>query len=116
LRRIYLGDFMKKLLIFSSILFAFTFYSIQAQSVVKRVSQITSDNDRTQSGPAVDAAGNAYICGQVYDGSIDFGNSVILNFDTDDRGYLAKYDTDGNCVWALKILKNVEVSVRFNNI
>lgn len=56
-------------------------------------------NDAWAYGIAIDAQDRIYITGS-YDGNADFGNGITLNSLGGDDIFLARYDTDGNCLWA----------------
>ena len=56
-------------------------------------------NDAWAYGIAIDAQDRIYITGS-YDGNADFGNGIILNSLGGDDIFLARYDADGNCLWA----------------
>src|SRR5690606_30114672 len=46
-----------------------------------------------------DSQGNVYLAGD-FNGSITFGSTVLTSSNSD--GFLAKFDSDGNCQWAVK--------------
>jgi len=48
---------------------------------------------------AIDAAGNTYITGSFGDSTITFGTTTLTNSGADDI-FIAKYDANGNIVWA----------------
>lgn len=56
-------------------------------------------NDAWAYGIAIDVQDRIYITGS-YDGSADFGNGITLNSLGGDDIFLARYDADGNCLWA----------------
>ena len=56
-------------------------------------------NDAWAYGIAIDAQDRIYITGS-YDGNADFGNGITLNSLGGDDIFLARYDLDGNCLWA----------------
>jgi hypothetical protein len=56
-------------------------------------------NDAWAYGIAIDAQDRIYITGS-YDGNADFGNGITLNSLGGDDIFLARYDVDGNCLWA----------------
>ena len=56
-------------------------------------------------GVAIDAEDHIYVTGS-YDGNATFGNGVTLNSLGGDDIFLARYDTDGNCVWARRAGSN----------
>lgn len=50
-------------------------------------------------GIAIDAQDRIYITGS-YNGNADFGSGITLNSLGSDDIFLARYDVDGNCIWA----------------
>jgi predicted nucleotidyltransferase len=50
-------------------------------------------------GIAVDSLGNSFITGSYASSSITFGNTVLIGTNTDDI-FIAKYDVNGNPMWA----------------
>src|SRR4051812_42014328 len=58
-----------------------------------------TENDRAYS-VATDAAGNVFIAGCFYSPAIIFGADTLVNSSTDDDIFLAKYDANGNVLWA----------------
>ena len=56
-------------------------------------------NDAWAYGIAIDAQDRIYVTGS-YDGNADFGNGITLNSMGSDDIFLARYDVDGNCIWA----------------
>lgn len=56
-------------------------------------------NDAWAYGIAIDAQDHIYVTGS-YDGNADFGNGITLNSLGGDDIFLARYDVDGNCLWA----------------
>ncbi len=50
-------------------------------------------------GVAIDAEDRIYITGS-YRGNADFGDGIVLNSLGGDDIFLARYDTDGTCLWA----------------
>lgn len=55
--------------------------------------------DDRSTGLETDASGNSYITGFYTNDSILFGQFLIPN-DSVDNSFIAKYDTDGNVIWA----------------
>jgi uncharacterized repeat protein (TIGR01451 family) len=53
-------------------------------------------------GISTDLMGNAYITGYFYSSSISFGDYTLANNGQDDI-FIAKYDSDGNVIWAKNI-------------
>lgn len=49
---------------------------------------------------AVDGTGNAYITGYYNGSSCDFGNGPLANVNSTPDAYVAKFDPNGNIVWA----------------
>ncbi len=56
-------------------------------------------NEAWAYGIAIDAQDRIYVTGS-YDGNATFNNGVTLNSLGSDDIFLARYDTDGNCLWA----------------
>jgi hypothetical protein len=55
------------------------------------------------SGIATDLNNNLFVGGSFENDTIDFGNHILTNNDLYDRdGFIVKYDTDGNSLWAIK--------------
>ncbi|MBM2816358.1 MAG: yiaD [Ignavibacteria bacterium] len=50
-------------------------------------------------GLAFDGAGNILVCGE-FVGPTDFGNGIRLSSDFGQDIFIAKYDINGNCIWA----------------
>lgn len=59
-----------------------------------------------------DKAGNCFVAG-IFKGEADFGNNVVLTNNNFYQNFLAKYDADGNIVWAKAIADGVP---RFTSI
>lgn len=55
--------------------------------------------DDRATGLQTDASGNSYIAGYFANDAISFG-SIVLPNKAGDNSFLAKYDTDGNVLWA----------------
>ncbi len=72
--------------------------------------------DDRATGLQTDASGNSYITGFYTNDSISFGQIMIPN-DSLDNSFIAKYDTDGNVIWAKKIGGDCEAKdlALFNN-
>lgn len=51
-------------------------------------------------GITVDGSGSFYISGHFYSNSITFGSTTLTNVNNNDELFIAKYDTDGNPLWA----------------
>jgi hypothetical protein len=52
---------------------------------------------------AVDALGNTYVAGEFLSTAITFGSTTFTNnVDTTQRMFLAKYDANGNVLWAIR--------------
>lgn len=58
---------------------------------------------------AVDGAGNVYLGGQFY-GTADFSGNVITSA-TGEKGFLAKYDSNGNIQWARSVSGSITNSI-----
>jgi hypothetical protein len=56
-------------------------------------------NEAWAYGVAIDAQDRIYVTGS-YDGNATFNNGVTLNSLGSDDIFLARYDTEGNCLWA----------------
>ncbi|MBK6775463.1 MAG: SBBP repeat-containing protein [Flavobacteriales bacterium] len=56
-------------------------------------------NDAWAYGIVIDTQDRIYVTGS-YDGNADFGNGITLNSLGGDDIFLARYDVDGNCLWA----------------
>ncbi len=56
-------------------------------------------NEAWAYGIAIDAQDHIYVTGS-YDGNATFNNGVTLNSLGSDDIFLARYDTEGNCIWA----------------
>ena len=56
-------------------------------------------NEAWAYGVAIDAQDHIYVTGS-YDGNATFNNGVTLNSLGSDDIFLARYDTDGDCIWA----------------
>lgn len=72
--------------------------------------------DDRATGLQTDALGNSYITGFFTNDSISFGQVVIPN-DSIDNSFIAKYDSDGNLIWAKGIGGDCEAKdlAIFNN-
>ncbi len=72
--------------------------------------------DDRATGLQTDVLGNSYITGFFTNDSISFGQVVIPN-DSIDNSFIAKYDTDGNVIWAKGIGGDCEAKdlALFNN-
>jgi len=58
-------------------------------------------DDDVASSVAVDASGNTYVAGWFYSPTITFGSSTLTNTNVwEDDIFLAKYDANGNVLWA----------------
>lgn len=62
-------------------------------------SVLVSFDDALTYGIAIDADDRIYITGS-YNGNADFGNGITLGSYVGDDIFLARYDVDGNCLWA----------------
>lgn len=71
--------------------------SLQAQWARRVTNVLTSGN--TGDHLAYDPAGKIYVAGW-YGSACDFGNGIDLHSPSFSNGYLAKYDTLGNIIWA----------------
>jgi hypothetical protein len=56
-------------------------------------------NDDYATSVAVDASGNPYIAGYFYSSTINFGSTILQN-EADYNVFIAKYDANGNVLWA----------------
>ena len=64
---------------------------------------IASDDDEARA-VAVDASGNVFIAGSMWGGTAaPFGSVVLPASSLSLDGFLAKYDSTGNCLWARRI-------------
>lgn len=65
----------------------------------RRIGSVKADEKST--GVSVDAAGNAFVCGDFAD-TADFGiGSATLTSNGSNDGYIVKYDSTGNYLWAI---------------
>jgi hypothetical protein len=74
--------------------------------------------DDRATGLQTDATGNSYITGFFTNDSISFGQILIPN-DSVDNSFIAKYDTDGNVIWAKGIggyCEAKELAIHNNNV
>ena len=62
-------------------------------------------NDAYVYGIAIDADDRIYVTGS-YDGNAAFGSGITLNSLGSDDIFLARYDMDGNCLWARRAGSN----------
>ncbi len=62
-------------------------------------------NDAHVYGIAIDADDRIYVTGS-YDGNATFGSGITLNSLGSDDIFLARYDVDGNCLWARRAGSN----------
>jgi hypothetical protein len=52
---------------------------------------------------ALDTSGNIFITGYFFSPSISFGLTILTNYSTDNL-FIAKFDTNGNAIWAKKAI------------
>ncbi len=92
---------MKKLLLISGILIGM--FS-NAQTPTYQWAKLTGTPDLKPTSTVVDSSGNVYSIGQ-FEGTIDFDPSTaVFNLTAGGKdGYVTKFDSSGNFVWAFKI-------------
>ncbi len=98
---------MKKIFspIFCCLLLSLSCFS---QSINWEWAVATSNTNGQQEGYDVttDSTGNVYITGSFNGTTINFGSTILNNGGTT-NGFLAKYSTDGNVIWAVSPTTNI---------
>lgn len=96
---------MKKQFLFSFSLFFFLLTTSLSPQYFQWASSMTGHSSSPVpegTGVSTDYQGNVYLCGQ-FNRSLDFGGGIQLNTSVYHTApFIARYDAQGNCVWATK--------------
>jgi len=102
---------MKKLYLFFYAIIALSFIAFTFTSNAQAPNWLWAKSASTGSGTcsncdniamsvAVDASGNTYMAGYFQSDTIIFGSTILMNTTTATAIFLAKYDANGNIIWA----------------